>query len=456
MTPLWTAADIAAATGGTASADFYATGVTFDSREVGPGDLFLAMKGESSDGHRFLDMAFKRGAAGALVSENSEHPQVVVPDTFVALEDLARAARTRTDARIVGVTGSAGKTGTKEALAAALDRADPGRTHKSLKSYNNHTGVPLSLLRMPADSRFAVLEMGMNHAGELAHLTQLVRPHVAIVTAIASAHAAFFPDESAIADAKGEIFQGLESGGMAIIPYDSPHRERLMAAARLHAATIVTFGRDRGADVRVLEMMPVAVGTFVTARVGNRELSFTINQPGEHWVSNALAVLAAVDGVGGDLALAGLALAELPGLAGRGARLQVPAGNGEALVIDEGYNANNASMRATLKVLAAEPAARRLAVLGEMRELGDRSEELHAGLAEPILAAQLDRLVLVGPEMTPLAAALEQKVNFVHVADAAAALNAIKEQLAASDAVLVKGSNGVGLSAVVAGLVGQK
>ena len=340
---------------------------------------------------------------GALVSENSEHPQVLVSNTFAALEDLARSARARTDARIVGVTGSAGKTGTKEALAAALDRADPGRTHKSLKSYNNHTGVPLSLSRMPADSRFAVLEMGMNHAGELAHLTRLVRPHVAIVTAIASAHAAFFPDESAIADAKGEIFQGLEPGGTAIVPYDSPHRERLIAAARPHAATIVTFGRDRGADVRVLEMMPVAAGTFVTARVGKRELSFTINQPGEHWVSNALAVLAAVDAVGGDLALAGLALAELPGMAGRGARLRVPVGAGEALVIDESYNANNASMRATLKVLAAEPAARRLAVLGEMRELGDRSEELHAGLAEPILAAQLDWLVLVGPEMMPLA-----------------------------------------------------
>lgn len=457
---LWTSADIAAATGGTASAAFAATGVTFDSREIGPGDLFLAMKGEASDGHRFLGMAFDRGAAAAIVSEDTPHPHVRVADTFAALEDLARAARARTDARIVGVTGSAGKTGTKEALAAALDRCDPGRTHKSLKSYNNHTGVPLSLSRMPADSRFAVFEMGMNHAGELAHLTTLVRPHVAIVTAIASAHAAFFPDESAIADAKGEIFQGLEAlegsgGGTAIIPHDSPHRERLIAAARPHAARIVTFGSDAQADVRTLETMPVAGGTFVTARVGERELSFTINQPGAHWVSNALAVLAAVDAVGGDLALAGLALAELPGLAGRGARRKVPAGDGEALLIDESYNANNASMRATLAVLAAEPAARRLAVLGEMRELGDRSEELHAGLAEPILAARLDRLILVGPQMTPLADALETKVNFVHVADAAMALDAVRPELAAGDALLVKGSNGVGLSAVVAGLAGK-
>jgi UDP-N-acetylmuramoyl-tripeptide--D-alanyl-D-alanine ligase len=308
---------------------------------------------------------------------------------------------------------------------------------------------------MPAASRFGVFEMGMNHAGELAHLTTLVRPHVAMVTAIAPAHTAFFPDESAIADAKGEIFAGLEPGGTAIIPFDSPYRDRLIAAAQPYAARIVTFGVDDGADVQAIEAMRSASGgTFVTARLGDQELSFTVSQPGMHWVSNALAVLAAVDAVGGDLALAGLALAELGGLAGRGARLTVPVDGGDALVIDESYNANPSSMRATLAVLAAERATRKLAVLGEMRELGERSDAYHADLAGPILEAGVERVILVGEAMAALANALEGKIDFVHVADAAAARDRLRAILAPGDAVLIKGSNGVGLAAVVAGLAG--
>ena len=450
--PLWTAKDIAAATGGTASADFSASGVTFDSREVGPGDLFFAMKGEAADGHAFLDQGVARGASGAVVSAATPHPHVLVADTFVALEDLGRAARARTGAKVIGVTGSVGKTSVKEALFAALDRAAPGDVHRSVRSYNNHTGVPLSLARMPAATRTAVLEMGMNHPGELAHLTALVRPHVALVTAIAPAHTEFFPDESAIADAKGEIFRGLEPGGIAIVPHDSPHRARLIAAAAPHAARIVTFGLDRGADVHPIETMTLANGsTFVTAKVGARELSFTIAQPGQHWVSNALAVLAAVDAVGGDLAQAGLALAELGGLPGRGARALVSIADGKAILIDESYNANPASMRATLAVLAGEP-GRHVAVLGEMRELGAASDDYHAALAEPIAAARVERALLVGEAMTPLARALEGRVDFVHVRDAAAALDHLRTMLAPGDAVLVKGSNGVGLSRVVAGL----
>jgi len=453
VTNLWTSVEIAAATGGVASTDFSATGVTFDSREVGPGDLFVALKGETSDGHKFLDQSSERGAAGAVVSSSTPHPHVLVVDTMAALEAMARAARARTDAKIIGVTGSVGKTSTKEALFAALDRGAPGTAHRSVKSYNNHTGVPLSLARMPAASRFGVLEMGMNHAGELAHLTTLVRPHVAMVTAIAPAHTAFFPDESAIADAKGEIFQGLEPGGVAIIPYDSPHRDRLIGHARPYAARIVTFGLDQGADVRALETMRTATGgTFVSAALGEKELSFTVGQPGMHWVSNALAVLAAVDAVGGDLALAGLALAELGGLAGRGARLTVKVAGGEALVIDESYNANPSSMRATLAVLGAEKAARKVAVLGEMRELGEKSDAYHAALAEPVIAAGVERVILVGEAMTALANALEGRIDFVHVADAAAARASLAALLAPGDAVLIKGSNGVGLASVVAGL----
>ncbi|MDO7842021.1 UDP-N-acetylmuramoyl-tripeptide--D-alanyl-D-alanine ligase [Sphingomonas immobilis] len=450
---LWTSTEIAAATGGTSSAPFEATGVTFDSREVGSGDLFVALTGETTDGHRFLDQSFAAGAAGAIVSAETPHPSVRVADTMAALEDLARASRARVQGKVIGVTGSVGKTGTKEALYAALDRCARGNAHRSVKSYNNHTGVPLSLARMPSASRYAVLEMGMNHAGELAALTQLVRPHVALVTAIAPAHTAFFSGEEAIADAKGEIFQGLEPGGTAIVPFDSPHRDRLIAAAKPYAAEIVTFGSGKDADVRAIEAMPLASGgTFVTARLGTTEISYTISQPGAHWVSNSLAVMAAVRAVGGDLALAGLALAEMEGLTGRGARFGVAIGDGEALVIDESYNANPSSMRATLAVLGAQEAARKLVVLGEMRELGEGSAAFHAALAEPIAAAGVETGILVGESMTPLATALEGRGDFVHVPDAAAARARLRELLAPGDAVLIKGSNGVGLSAVVAQL----
>ncbi|UVO51790.1 UDP-N-acetylmuramoyl-tripeptide--D-alanyl-D-alanine ligase [Sphingomonas sp. SUN019] len=453
--PLWSSDEIARAVGGVATAEFFARGVTFDSREVGPGDLFVALSGEATDGHRFLDQAFAQGAAGALVSRDEARASVRVADTFAALEDLGRAARARTEARIIGVTGSVGKTSAKEALFACLDRGVPGEAHRSVKSYNNHTGVPLSLARMPAAARYGVFEMGMNHPGELAHLTTLVRPHVAIVTAIAPAHTEFFPDESAIADAKGEIFAGLEPGGVAIIPYDSPHRDRLIAAATPYAGRIVTFGTDRNADVRPLETMRVPTGgTFVTAKLPGSELSFTIAQPGAHWVSNALAVLAAVEAVGADLGLAGLALAEMGGLQGRGARFIAKLLGGEALVIDESYNANPASMAATLAVLAHEP-GRHVALLGEMRELGEKSADYHAALAEPILAANVEAALLVGEAMAPLATALEGRVDFVHVRDTAAALDHLA-MIAPGDAVLVKGSNGVGLARVVASLAGGK
>jgi UDP-N-acetylmuramoyl-tripeptide--D-alanyl-D-alanine ligase len=449
---LWTSDEIATATGGTASTQFEVSGVAFDSREVGPGDLFLALKGEATDGHLFLDQVFANGAAGAVVSSQTPHPHVTVSDTIAALDALGVAARARMSGVVIGVTGSVGKTGTKEALFAALDRNDPGCAHRSVKSYNNHTGVPLSLARMPRTARFGVFEMGMNHAGELAQLTRLVRPHIAMVTTIAPAHMGFFKDEAAIADAKGEIFQGLEPGGTAIIPFDSPHRDRLIAAAKPYAAKIVTFGMGEGADVRAIETMRTRTGgTFVTARLGQRELSFTLSQPGAHWVSNAMGVLAAVDAAGGDLELAGLALAEMGGLPGRGARLLVPAGNGEALVIDESYNANPASMRATLDVLAHE-SGRKIAVLGEMRELGEHSEAFHAELWSPIAAAGVDFAILVGEAMLPLANALEGHVDFVHVPDAATARGRLEDVLAAGDAVLVKGSNGVRLSTVVAAL----
>jgi UDP-N-acetylmuramoyl-tripeptide--D-alanyl-D-alanine ligase len=454
MSPLWTSDEIAAAVAGAASAEFVATGVAFDSREVEPGHLFIALKGETTDGHLFLDRAFAAGAAGAITSEDTPHPHVRVRDTTEALNALGRAARARTAARISGVTGSVGKTGTKEALYAALDRAAPGAAHRSVKSYNNHTGVPLSLARMPRDTRFGVFEMGMNHEGELAALTRLVRPHVAIVTAIAPAHREYFASDAAIADAKAEIFEGLEPGGTAIIPHDSPHRDRLVAAARPYADRILTFGRSEGADIFARDVVRAANGgSLLTAVLPEAELTFTISQPGDHWVSNALAVLGAVEAMGGDLAMAGLALADLPGLKGRGERHRIRTAGGEALLIDESYNANPASMAATLKSFGEEKVAgRRIAVLGVMRELGPGSAEFHEGLAGPVAAAKVDYAILVGDEMAPLAKALGRTVEIEHVADAASAIPLARREVGAGDAILVKGSNSIGLAALVEAL----
>lgn len=454
MSALWTSDEIAKAVGGTTHGSFEVSGVAFDSREIGPGDLFVAMKGEATDGHLFVGQAIGAGAVGAVVSEPVEAPHILVADTTEALNDLGRASRARCSAKIVGVTGSAGKTGTKEALWASLDRSARGRAHRSVKSYNNHTGVPLSLARMPREALYGVFELGMNHAGELAALTRLVRPHVAIVTTIASAHREFFASEEEIADAKGEIFQGLEPGGTALVPFDSPHRDRLIRAAEPHAGRIVTFGLGDGADVRATYAIRAAGGgTMVTATLGETHLSYTISQPGEHWVSNSLAVLGAVEAVGGDLAAAGLALAELPGIKGRGERHMIVLAGGEALLIDESYNANPASMAATLRNFGEEKVARRrIAVLGAMKELGADSADFHAALAEPVTAAGVDYAVLVGEEMESLAKVLGGQVEMAHVECAAAAAGLVRDAIGPGDAILVKGSNSVGLAALVEAL----
>ncbi len=453
---LWTSHVIAAAVGGRASAGFETNGVAFDSREVGPGDLFIALSGETTDGHCFLDQAFAQGAAGAIVSQPTSHPHIAVADTTIALNALGVASRQRTAAKIAGVTGSVGKTGSKEALSAALARARRGNVHKSVKSYNNHTGVPLSLARMPADSAFGVFEMGMNHAGELSALTQLVRPHVAMITAIAPAHIEFFGSVEAIADAKGEIFQGLEPEGTAVIPFDSPHRDRLISHATPYAAQILTFGRGEGADVRALDEFQTADGTMINVSFPGGELGFTLSQPGDHWVSNALAVLATVRALGGDMAAAGLALADFGGLPGRGAQHRLAMGDGEIILIDESYNANPTSMAATLAVLGNTSATRRIAVLGAMRELGSESGALHAALADPIMAAGVDFALLVGSGIEPLGKALEGRVDFAHCASADLARESLEKMIAPGDAILIKGSNAIGLGQIVVALTGGR
>lgn len=453
--PLWTSDEIAEATGGAPSSAFDVSGVAFDSREVGAGELFIALKGETADGHDFVDGAYAAGAAGAIVSRPVAGPHILVGDTGAALNSLGRAARKRMQGKVIGVTGSVGKTSVKEMLFHALDRFRPGLVHRSVKSYNNHVGVPLSLSRMPRNAMFGVFEMGMNHAGELSALTRLVRPHVAIITAIAPAHIEFFDNEAAIARAKAEIFEGLESGGVAIIPFDSSHHDLLRGEAERHGARVVTFGMKEGADVRALEAVPSqAGGTLVSAHLPGIELCYTVAAPGDHQVSNSLAIMAAVETVGADLAAAGLALAEMPGLAGRGARAQVCVEAGKALVIDESYNANPLSMVATLRQLGREPASRRVAVLGAMKELGQSSAVLHAELADSLQDAHVDLAILVGDEMAPLAQRLEGRLTLEHVADADAATRALRSHIRAGDAILVKGSNSIGLSRLVSALTG--
>ncbi|NVD45891.1 UDP-N-acetylmuramoyl-tripeptide--D-alanyl-D-alanine ligase [Qipengyuania atrilutea] len=464
---LWTSMAIAEATGGSASTEFEVAGVETDSRYVREGDLFVALKGEAMDGHRFIDKAFENGAIAALTDREVPYPHIRVADTSEALAALGRAARERAQAKFIGVTGSVGKTGVKEAIFAALERSSRGAAHRSIKSYNNHVGVPLSLARMPARSRFGVFEMGMNHAGEIAGLTRHVRPDVAVITTIAPAHIENLGSEEAIADAKAEIFEGVKAGGTAVIPADSPHFERLKVAAEKQGCKIMSFGRAAHADMRVLDVIPSANGgSLMTAQFGNGRLVYTVAEPGEHWVLNSLAVMAAVLAAGGDLAAAGIALAEMGGLAGRGARHRIAAPGGKALVIDESYNANPASMRATLGQLGQTPASRRIAVLGSMKELGDFAPRFHAGLAGPLSEAKVDYAILVGEEMRSLASELRQILGksgqdalhkvprFVHCSNPAEALDSLADYgVVGGDAILVKGSNSIGLGKVVAELI---
>lgn len=462
-TALWTSKEVAAATSGNASSAFQCSGVEIDSRDVKNGDLFFALRGEAMDGHRFIDSAFANGAAAAVVDRPIAYPHILVADTTRALTDLARCSVQRSSARRVGVTGSVGKTGVKEAIFAALERYSRGATHRSIRSYNNHVGVPLSLARMPKNSAFGVFEMGMNHAGEISALTQQVQPDVAVITTLAPAHIEHLGSMEAIARAKAEIFEGLSEGGIAVIPADSEYTPILRAKAQELGINVVSFGRSRDADMRLLDRVAAGhQGSLITAQMGEERLCYTVMEPGEHWIDNSLAVMAAVRAIGGDLGAAGLALAEMGGLKGRGARHDISVAGGKALVIDESYNANPASMRVTIRQLGQTPAARRIAVLGSMKELGDFGPKFHEQLAQPLADAGVDYAILVGEEMRALASHLGKSRDSIlalplgfahcdHVNDALSLLDNFG--MTAGDAVLVKGSNSVGLGKLVAALL---
>ncbi|MDD3446549.1 MAG: UDP-N-acetylmuramoylalanyl-D-glutamyl-2,6-diaminopimelate--D-alanyl-D-alanine ligase [Zavarzinia sp.] len=454
--PLWTAAEIAAATSGRALADFAASNVVFDSRKVEAGDLFVALPGTKVDGHDYVAGALAAGAAGALVARVPEGvaadaPLVVVPETMAGLEDLARAARARADAVVIAVTGSVGKTGTKEALKVALSACGP--THASIGSFNNHVGVPLSLARMPAETRFGVFEMGMNHAGELTPLSRLARPHIAIVTTVEPAHMEFFESVEAIADAKAEIFAGVPAGGAAILNRDNAHFERLAAAARAHGLLVAGFGTSEGCHVRLLDVVLKPDMTIVDAMIGSRHQTYKIGAPGRHWAMNSLAVMAAVEVAGGDLSLAAMALAGLEPPAGRGRRLTIhlPEG-GDFLLIDESYNASPASMRAAFANLALSDCGlrgRRVAVLGDMRELGANADALHAGLAPDLEAAGVDLVFTCGPHMHALYRALPPRIQGCHKPDSKALAPYVREAVRQGDVVMVKGSLGSYMASIL-------
>lgn len=457
--PLWTGPDACAAMGAAlhGAPPARIDGVSIDTRTLEPGDLFVAIVGETNDGHDYVAQAFAKGAAAAVVAHDRAAalagcgPLLAVEDTLAGLERLGRAARARTDARIVAITGSVGKTGSKEALRLALARS--GRTHASAASYNNHWGVPLTLARMPADTEFGVFEIGMNHAGEIAPLTRMVRPHVAVITTVEAVHIENFRDVRGIADAKGEIFLGLEPGGVAVLNRDNPHYERLAQLALASpAGRIVTFGEDPRADVRAETIVTKPDLSIVDARVFGERLAYRIGMAGRHIALNSLALLAAAQALGVDLALSALALGDVEPPAGRGARTDVPVVGGALTVVDESYNANPASVRAALETLGQMELpwrGRRIAVLGDMLELGPDGPRLHRELAPTALAAGVDLVFTTGELMKGLHGALppERRGGWAATSDALAPV--VANALRPGDIVMVKGSRGVRTERIV-------
>jgi UDP-N-acetylmuramoyl-tripeptide--D-alanyl-D-alanine ligase len=461
--PLWTVDAMAAAAGAERAGLLpqVITGISIDSRSAKTGEAFFAVKGDVHDGHDFVAAALGQGAALAVVAQDrrdgygGDAPLLVVDDVLEALRQVARAARLRAEAKVVAVTGSVGKTSTKEALALAL--APSGETHASRASFNNHWGVPLSLARMAATAQYGVFEIGMNHAGEITPLVHLVRPHVAIITAVEPVHLEHFASVEAIADAKAEIFAGLDPGGAAVICRDNPHFARLRRRAEeAGVANIVSFGEHADAQARVLKCALHPDCSTAEAEILGKPVTYKIGAPGRHLVMNSLAVLTAASLVGADLARAAIALAQQTPAAGRGTRINLEFPKGRALLIDESYNANPTSMRAALALLgqaAIGPGGRRIAVLGDMLELGSAGEELHRDLVDAIRHNGIDLVYCAGPLMAALWEALPSARRGGYAKSAAELEPQVAAAVRAGDAVMVKASNGSRMGPLVKALV---
>jgi UDP-N-acetylmuramoyl-tripeptide--D-alanyl-D-alanine ligase len=463
--PLWTSSDMAAAMRAAISGALPNTisGLSIDSRSIASGEAYFAIKGGVHDGHAFVEAALKAGAALAVVESAqrdkfpADAPLLVVDDVLAGLVDLARASRARLSAQIVAITGSVGKTSTKEALRRVL--AAQGETHASVASFNNHWGVPLSLARCPASVRFAIFEIGMNHAGEIEPLVRLVRPHVAVVTTVEPVHLEFFAGIEGIADAKAEIFEGLEPDGAAVLNRDNPQFARLQERAKkLGISRVVSFGADKKSDARLIDVSLHPACSAVHADILGHDLTYKLGMPGRHMAMNSLAVLAAASLAGADLALAGLALSQAQPAAGRGVRHVLEVGSGEATLIDESYNANPASMAAALNVLGAAaigPQGRRIAVLGDMLELGPTGAELHRGLIDAVRANHIDLVYCCGPLMRNLWDALSSGKRGGYAESAAALESQVVAAIRAGDAIMVKGSLGSKMKPIVTALEGR-
>jgi UDP-N-acetylmuramoyl-tripeptide--D-alanyl-D-alanine ligase len=462
MSALWTVETMVAAMRarqeGTTARDI--SGISIDSRTLGPDDAFFAIAGDNRDGHLFVDAALKAGAALAVVAAGKrgslpgDGRYLIVDDVLEGLRDLAKAARARSDAQVIGVTGSVGKTSTKEALQLALSREGP--THASAASYNNHWGVPLSLARCPQDARFAVFEMGMNHVGEIGPLSKLVRPHIAIITTIAPVHLEYFKSVDEIADAKAEIFEGLAPGGAAILNRDNEQFARLQEKAKAaKVGRIVSFGEHESADARLVNCALQPGSSTVCANILGENVAYKLGAPGRHLVLNSLAVLAAAKLAGADLAMTALALADLKPAAGRGTRIDLRVPGGPALLIDESYNANPVSMRAALDLLGQAvlgPRGRRIAVLGDMLELGSAAESLHRALVEPVVANQVDLVFCSGPAMRNLWQALPSDRRGGYAEDSKGLEPRVLDAVRGGDVIMVKGSNGSKMTPIVKAL----
>jgi UDP-N-acetylmuramoyl-tripeptide--D-alanyl-D-alanine ligase len=449
--PLFTLDAILAATGGQAEGVVVPAinSISIDSREIGPDALFVAIKGDRFDGHDFVATALGNGAVAALVSRGGGVGTIMVPDALGGLRDLAIVARARSSACIVGVTGSVGKTTTKEMIRVMFAAA--GRTHASIKSFNNHWGVPLMLARMPESAQFGVFELGMNHAGEIEPLSRMVRPHIAVITTIAPAHLEALGSLEAIATAKAEIFAGLEPGGTAVLNADHPQLGVLRAhAAAAGVARVVTYGFAEGSDWQVTRYEAVADKSFAEVRHAGEIYQLVLAVPGRHMVVDAVAALAVGFIAGVEPAVALRALAGFGAQPGRGQKLSFSAGDKALVLTDESYNANTASMIAALDVFASQQAhGRKVLILGDMLELGPQGPQLHASLAGAVTASGADALYLVGPQMAALAEALGPERVTAHTSTAAEMAEIVVRDLAYGDAVMVKASNGIGLAGVV-------
>ena len=461
MNELWSEKELTEALGAPPSAPLKGAvnGVSIDSRTLEQGDIFFAIRGEARDGHDHVANAFEAGAAAAAVARDraAGHaafgPVFPVDDTLAAMERLGVASRARTGARVVAVTGSVGKTSAKEMLRQALEAC--GATHASAASYNNHWGVPLTLARMPADSRFGVFEIGMNHAGEITPLTRMARPHVALVTTIAPVHIEHLGSIEAIADAKAEIFLGLEPPGAAVLNSGAPQFERLARAARALGAAVRTFGADCASDARLVEIVETEAGSRIEARILGRRLRFDLGAPGAHMAENALGVLLAAHALGADLEACASALAGFSAQKGRGSRIPIATPDGVATIIDESYNANPASMRAALKLLGAAkpgPNGRRIAVIGDMLELGPDGPAMHAELATDLKANRVDLLFGAGPLARALYDAAPASMRAAWAETSRELTAEIADALRGGDVVMVKGSNASRMGPLIAAL----